>query len=91
MSIYNRIGKRNCHHMSGPLNDITHRSQPKHSSSTSSTEEMESDNYAREEFELIVRTETKDWLALHGTKLFSLETSKFLASEAKKKNLRSNR
>lgn len=77
--------------MSQPLNDITHRSQPVHSSSTSSTEEMDSDNYAREEFELIVRTETKEWLALHGTKLFALETSKFLATEAKKKNLRSVR
>lgn len=74
-----------------PLHDITRRSQPVHSSSTSSTEEMEADAYAREEFELIVSTETKDWLALHGVKLFALEASKYLAAEAKKKNLRSVR
>ncbi len=77
--------------MSQPLNDITRRSQPQHISSTSSTEEMDSVDMQKEEYEFIVRTETKEWLALHGPKLFALETSKFLAQEAKKKNLRSNR
>jgi len=57
-------------------------------SSTSSTEELD---HNLEEWEALVRQETKEWLALHGPKLFALEASKFHAQEAKKKNLRSNR
>jgi len=55
------------------------------SGSTSSTEEMETED---ELFESLIRQEIKDWLALYGNKLFGLESSKFLAAEAKKKNLR---
>jgi len=54
------------------------------SGSTSSTEEMD----AQDEWEFIVREETKEWLAMHGSKLFALESSKYFAAEAKKKNLR---
>lgn len=56
------------------------------SGSTSSTEEMDADAY--NEWELIVREETREWLDLHGAKLFALEASKYFAAEAKKKNLR---
>lgn len=56
------------------------------SGSTSSTEEMDVAGY--DEWELIVREETKEWLDLHGAKLFALEASKYFAAEAKKKNLR---
>lgn len=38
-----------------------------------------------DEIETYVREETGLWLANHGSKLFSLETSKFLAVESKKK------
>lgn len=58
------------------------------SGSTSSTEEMETQDELWEE---LVREEVKDWLAMHGAKLFALEASKHLATEAKKKNLRSVR
>jgi len=73
-----------------PLQDVTDRTVAAMSVSTdscSSTEEV--DNY--DEFETIVREEAKAWLAMHGAKLFGLETSKYLAVEAKKKNLRGNR
>lgn len=55
------------------------------SGSTSETEIMD------EETELIIRDGVQNWLAIHGPKLFALEASKYLATEAKKKNLRSNR
>lgn len=57
-------------------------------SSTSSTEEVDVD---QEEWEMLVKEETRYWLATHGPKLFALEASKFNANEAKKKNLRSIR
>jgi hypothetical protein len=53
--------------------------------SGSSTEELDVDN---EEWELLVREETQNWLATHGAKLFALEASKFFATQEKKKNLR---
>lgn len=52
------------------------------SDSTSSTEEVD---FAMEE---IIRSETKEWLSLHGPKLFTLEASKFNAQQASRKNLR---
>jgi len=57
-------------------------------SCSESTEEISVDN---QEWELLVREETQQWLATHGAKLFALEASKFNALEAKKKNLRGNR
>lgn len=78
---------------SSPLRDIT--SSAKHaqamqisSSSCSSTEEVDGN---QEEWEALVREETKNWLDLHGAKLFALEASKFNAAEAKRKNVRSAR
>jgi len=53
------------------------------SGSTSETEEMGDDDW-----EQLIKEEIKDWLDLHGAKLFGLEASKYLAAEAKKKNLR---
>lgn len=40
------------------------------------------------QMEATMRRAVKDWLDLHGTKLFALESSKYLAREAKRKNLR---
>jgi len=51
-------------------------------SSDSSTDEV--DNLIEE----ITREEDKEWLAIHGPKLFNLEASKFNSQEAKRKNLR---
>jgi len=45
------------------------------------TEEFE-DACQKEEIEQYVREEVHCWLAIHGSKLFSLETSKFLAKTA---------
>lgn len=50
-------------------------------SSTSSTEEL--DAIMDQDTEDFIIQETQDWLAQHGPKLFALETSKFLAAEAK--------
>lgn len=61
------------------------------SESSSSSEEESTMDLAAEEWEAIVRDEVKEWLSLHGTKLFALESSKFLAAEAKRKNIRSIR
>lgn len=55
---------------------------------SSSTEELDIDH---EEWEELVKEQTANWLATHGTKLFALEASKFLAAQEKKKNLRSYR
>lgn len=79
--------------MSG-LKDITQQAlnasiQIKSHSSTSSTEEMLEEN--QHEWEEMVRKEAQAWLDEHGTKLFALESSKFLVREARKKNLRSAR
>lgn len=56
--------------------------------SGSSTEELDVDN---EEWETLVREQTQNWLATHGSKLFALEASKFFATQEKKKNLRGHR
>jgi len=56
------------------------------SSDTSSTEEEHD-----VEMEEIIREEARSWLSLHATKLFGLEVSKYLALEAKRKNLRGMR
>ncbi len=50
-------------------------------SETSSTEDMEEQN----EIEFFMKDEIALWLANHGSKLFALEVSKFLALENKKK------
>jgi len=55
------------------------------SSDTSDTEEVDT------LIEELTREEIKDWLAVHGSKLFNLEASKFNSQEAKRKNLRSVR
>jgi len=52
--------------------------------STSSTEEF--DAIMDQDCEDFIIKEIQDWLAMHGTKLFALETSKFLAAEAKAQN-----
>ena len=36
--------------------------------------------------EAVVRDETQSWLALHGSKLFALESSKFMANELKRES-----
>lgn len=59
-------------------------------SSTSSTEDM-SETRMDADIEYCLREEAQNWLATHGHKLFSLEASKHLAAEAKRKNLRGNR
>ena len=71
-----------------PFRDLTN-SISVHSS-TSSTEDM-SEDAMDPDIEICLRKECRDWLALHGAKLFALETSKYLAAEAKRKNLRSVR
>lgn len=48
---------------------------------TSSTEEL--DAIMDQDTEDFIIQETQNWLAQHGPKLFALETSKFLAAEAK--------
>jgi len=52
------------------------------SSSSSTTEEMQ-----EVEGEAIIAEEAKNWLSLHGSKLFSLECSKFLAARERKNKL----
>lgn len=56
-------------------------------SSTSSTEEYMSSEGLDSGIEGCVRDEVQLWLASHGTKLFALETSKFLAAESKRKTV----
>lgn len=53
--------------------------------STSDTEVLD------DEYEWVIRETVQNWLDIHGAKLFALETSKFLATEARKKNLKTNR
>jgi len=50
------------------------------SSSSSSTNEEVQDTLAEE----IIAEETKNWLSLHGTKLFDLACSKFLVARERK-------
>lgn len=52
--------------------------------SLSDTEELSMED----EYEQVVRVEVQDWLAQHGSKLFALAASQYLAREAKRKNLR---
>lgn len=54
--------------------------------STSTTEEFSGEQSLYSDVELFSREETKEWLDLHGSKLFALEASKFFASEQKKSN-----
>lgn len=58
------------------------------SSSTDTDEEVIEVDNTDGEWEFIVREETKEWLAMHGAKLFALESSKFLATESKRKALK---
>jgi len=60
-------------------------------SSTSSTEEdmLEDGMDALEEE--IFRSEARDWLSTYGSKLYAVETAKFNAQEARRKNLKSVR
>jgi len=53
----------------------------------STTEELslEDEDCALEE---AIQRSVQQWLDLHGTKLFNLEASKFIARETKRKNLR---
>lgn len=56
--------------------------------STSTTEEfMPDERMDSTEIQDIIATETQNWLALHGAKLFTLEVSKFIARESKRQNL----
>jgi len=75
-----------------PLRDLTNGTSAINlDSDTSTTEEYMSDNEMDPGIEALVRDEVQLWLASHGTKLFGLETSKFLANESKRKNIRSAR
>jgi len=49
--------------------------------SCSTTEEYShgSGSEMDEDIEIVIRDEARNWLSLHGAKLFSLESSKFLA------------
>lgn len=60
------------------------------SGSCSTTEDMQEDEMDSVTEELI-RDEAQNWLAIHGPKLFALESSKFLVAEAKRKTVRGNR
>jgi len=60
------------------------------SGSGSTTEDMQEDGLDSD-LEECVRSEISQWLATHGSKLFSLETSKFLAAESKRASLKSKR
>lgn len=58
------------------------QSQAIDADSCSTTEELSGgsgDDEMEEDIELVIRDEARKWLSLHGTKLFSLESSKFLA------------
>lgn len=62
--------------------------------SASTTEEMSSEDHSDLENELIaesIRLETKNWLDLHGSKLYALEFSKYLAQERKREALKKKR
>jgi len=73
------------------LRDITAQTQVIESDgSTSDTEHLPTDDMDTE-FEEIVSDTTAGWLAIHGAKLFALECSKFLAKEAKAKDVRKRR
>lgn len=61
------------------------------SGSTSTTEEIDMESAMDPAIEDCVRDETQKWLALHGPKLFALESSKYLAAESKRKNIRGYR
>lgn len=61
------------------------------SSETSSTEEdMQEDGMDALE-ESLFREECKDWLSTYGAKLFAVETAKYHAQEARRKNLATRR
>jgi len=60
------------------------------SGSCSTTEDMQEDGMDAD-IEECVRSEISGWLATHGSKLFSLEASKFLAAESKRGSVRSKR
>jgi len=70
--------------MAQALMDITNVMDSDESSETSTTEEVDS-------IESIIKDTTASWLAIHGAKLFGLETSKFLAQEARRKDVKSKR
>lgn len=73
------------------LKDVTN-TQPmlvsSSSESTSSTEEYMQAETFEPGIESLVRDEVQLWLASHGSKLFALEASKFMAAESKRKNVR---
>lgn len=58
-------------------------------SSTSQSSEMStvSSETDRPALEDVVREEVQEWLAIHGSKLFALETSKYLATAHKRQSL----
>lgn len=60
-------------------------------SSTSSTDEVGTELAMDEDMEEIIRDETRNWLAEYGAKFFSIETAKFNATEARRRNLKSHR
>jgi len=73
------------------LRDITAQTQEIQSDgSEEDTEHLPEDDMDTE-FEEIVSDTTAGWLAIHGAKLFALECSKFLAKEAKAKDIRKRR
>lgn len=60
------------------------------SGSGSTTEDLSEDGMDAD-LEECVRSEISGWLATHGSKLFSLEASKFLAAESKRASIRNKR
>lgn len=73
------------------LSDITDKTQTINGSTESTEEDMSNETLEAIAIEDMVRNECQNWLAFHGSKLFSLEASKFNSQEAKRKNLRSAR
>jgi len=59
-------------------------------SSSSTEEDMQEDAMDALE-ESIFREEARDWLSTYGSKLYAVETAKFNAQEARRKNLKSVR
>jgi len=79
-----------------PLRDVTktylseyNASQKEEEDSTSTTEELSMDSLGFEQKTISEAVTT--WLDLHGSQLFALEASKFLAKEKKKEALLKSR
>lgn len=78
--------------MARALRDLSNSQYENAGESTSTTEEiMSTEGMESELLQEWCAETTREWLALHGSRLFSLETSKFLAAESKRSNLKSGK